>query len=135
MGPAEASRRSQADVVRACGTSTVSGALALSPASPTAWIVCWPAAVPAGTVTVTSAVPLAGTGLGVMAPLSVGPFGPSSRRVTVCPGEKFVIAPVIVAGSEATDERLRLRAGAATVTGSLAGLSGPRQLALTGVMR
>ena len=96
---------------------------------------CAPAAVPAGSVTLTLAVPVPGTGLGVMPPPSAWPPGPSSLRLTVCPPMKFVIWPVTVAGSEVTDERLRLSAGAATVTGPLAGLSAPRQLAFAGVTR
>ncbi len=47
--------------------------------------------MPAGSVTLTSAVPLAGTGVGAMLPLSVWPVGLSSVKLTVCPEAKFVI--------------------------------------------
>jgi hypothetical protein len=96
--------------------------------------VCEPFAVPAGSVTLTLALPSAATGVGAIEPVSSVPLeGSSSRNVTVWPGTKLERLPVSVAGSVETLAGASVRLGAATVTALLCALSLPVQLPWTGV--
>ena len=131
----QASRSPQAVVVTVCGLSTVTSVDATSPWSPIAYTVCGPGEVPPGRVTLTSAVPLAGTGEGVTVAASTVPLaGSSSRKLTGLAadesgdlaaercGQGRDRARAQVEGRRGDDDRRRW-----------SGLSAPRQLPLAGV--
>jgi hypothetical protein len=93
-----------------------------------------PPVVPAGTVTLTDAVPLVCTGVGVMLDVRRVPVvGSSSRNVTVWPALKLVRLPLSVVGVVARVVLVSVKVVSGTVTAVLWAPSVPSHCCCRGV--